>query len=533
MAVKRRAIISVTDKRFLTTFARELLKYGYEILSTGGTYKKLKEAGIPARDLGRTLKTPEMLGGRVKTLHSRVLAGILADLDNPLHVKDLQREALAAVDMVIVNFYPFGERVKAGKTLPQEAVELIDVGGPTMIRAAAKNYKHVSVVSSVEQYREVTRWLKDGEGELTEEQRISLALEAFRTTAEFDMGVVKFLEHYAPKPQAQAQAEPTVTAPAGELLPGKLTLQLTRVEPLRYGENPHQQAARYTVSGLPTLPFKQVLGKELSYNNYQDAAAALAIVSAEYAEPVAACVVKHGNPCGIAIGKDLLKTFIAARDADEKSAFGGIVGLNRPVDMALANELRKTFLEVVIAPDFEAAAVAKLAERKNLHLIKASQTELRALQRHTPRIVFGPFGAILQAQDTVQEAWEDLQLVSNLEPPAELRQDILTGLTYIRYLKSNSICIVKDGVMIGAGVGQLSRVDATEIAIKNAGRNVRGAVLVSDAFFPFADSLEFAAKAKVGCVVAPAGSKRDIEVVEAANQYKLSLIFAPYRHFLH
>jgi phosphoribosylaminoimidazolecarboxamide formyltransferase/IMP cyclohydrolase len=533
MAVKRRAIISVTDKRFLTTFARELLKYGYEILSTGGTFKKLKEAGIPAKDLGRTLKTPEMLGGRVKTLHSRVLAGVLANLDDATHVKDLQREGLAPIDMVVVNFYPFSERTKAGKTLPQEAIEFIDIGGPTMARAAAKNYKHVCVVTGVEQYREVQRWLKEGEGALTEEQRLTLALDAFRATAEFDMGVVRFFEHYAPKPEAQPQVEATPATGTGELLPGKLTVQLTRVEPLRYGENPHQPAARYTVTGLPTLPFKMVLGKELSYNNYQDAAAALAIVSATYAEPVAACVVKHANPCGIAIGKDPLKTFIAARNADEKSAFGGIVGLNVPVDTTLAAEIRKTFLEVVIAPDFEPAAVAKLAERKNLHLIKASPGELRTLQLHAPRIVFGPFGAILQGQDTVHETWESLQIVSNIEPPAELHQDILTALTFIRFLKSNSVAVVREGVMIGAGVGQLSRVDATEIAIKNAGRNVRGAVLVSDGFFPFADSIELAAKAKVGVVVSPAGSKRDIEVVEAANQYKVPLIFAPHRHFLH
>jgi phosphoribosylaminoimidazolecarboxamide formyltransferase/IMP cyclohydrolase len=534
MAAKRRALISVADKRFVTNFARELLKYGYELLSTGGTFKKLKEAGIPVKDLARTLKTPEMLGGRVKTLHSRVLAGILADLDDPRHVKDLQSETIPPIEMVVVNFYAFSERVRPGKTSPADAVELIDIGGPTMVRSAAKNYKHVCVVSSVDQYREVTRWLKDGDGHLNNDQRLSLALDAFRSTAEFDNSVARYFEHLAPRTgDATPEESVSTTLSSGELLPAKLTLQLARVEHLRYGENPHQPAARYALNGLPVIPFKLLQGHELSYNNYQDAASALSTVSCEYAEPFAACVVKHANPCGIAIGKDPVKTFIAARDADEKSAFGGIVGLNYPVDSALATELRKTFLEVVIAPDFEDAAIAKLAERKNLRLVRANPADLRAWLRTAPRAVFSPFGAILQGQDNTFERWEDLQIVSSVEPSPDLHQDILTGLSYVRFLKSNSLCVVKNGVMIGAGVGQLSRVDAAEIAIKNAGKEAKGAVLVSDGFFPFADTIEIAAKAKLGCVVAPAGSKRDIEVVGAANQFKIPLIFAPYRHFLH
>jgi phosphoribosylaminoimidazolecarboxamide formyltransferase/IMP cyclohydrolase len=537
MPAKRRAIVSVADKRFLTNFARELIKYNYEILATGGTFRKLKEAEIPVREVSRALKTPEILDGRVKTLHARVLAGVLADMGNPRHVKELATEGIPGVDLVVINFYPFGEKVKAGKTPPAEAVELVDIGGPTLVRAAAKNYKRVGVVSDIEQYREVTRWLKEGDGLLSEEQRLRLALAAFQRTAEFDNAVARYFEHMVPEASAEP-VKPTAhvhvhTTSTGELLPPKLTLHLTRVEHLRYGENPHQLAARYSMGGLPSLNFRLIQGQELSYNNYQDAAAALATVSAEYSAPVTACVVKHNNPCGIAIGENALKTFVAARDADPKSAFGGIVGLNVPVDVEIANEIKKTFFEVIVAPDFDPAAVSRLAERKNLRLLKANPAELRSLLRSTPRAVLGPFGVILQTNDTVQERWDELQIVSNVPPPEELRQDILTGLIYIRFLKSNALCVVRKGVMIGAGVGQLSRVDAAAIAIQSAGKDVKGSVLISDGFFPFADTIELAAKAKVGCIVSPAGSKRDIEVVDAANSLKVPLVFAPNRHFLH
>jgi len=532
MAIKKRALISVSDKRYITNLARDLVKLGYELVSTGGTYKKLKESNIPVKELSRIFKTKEILDGRVKSLHSTVHAAILADLDKEQHRKQLKTLGVVPFSLVIVNFYPFLEKVKVGKTTIADATELVDIGGPTMIRAAAKNFKHIGVISHIDQYRDLIRHLKENDGELLPAFRLGLARDAFRVTAEYEAGVLKFFDAVAPSEDTEDAPETLEKAPA-ELLPKKLTLQLKLQDKLRYGENPHQTAGRYKLSGLPTLPFKVLQGKEMSYNNYLDAAATLSAVSARYEEPHVACVVKHLNPCGIAVGDDQLKTFIAAREADPKSAFGGIVGFNTPVDVKLAKELRKTFFEIVIAPHFDDAAKEQLSSKKNLRLIEADPAQCRELMENSPRMAVNLFGVFLQSFDTIQETWEKLQIVTNKQPDESLRNDILLGLTYIRFLKSNSLCIVKNGVMIGRGVGQMSRVDAAEQAVKSAGRKCRGSVLVSDGFFPFADSIELAAKAKFGCVVAPAGSKRDMEVGAAANKLNIPLVFAPHRHFLH
>jgi phosphoribosylaminoimidazolecarboxamide formyltransferase / IMP cyclohydrolase len=327
-------------------------------------------------------------------------------------------------------------------------------------------------------------------------------------------------------------AEPVKRTPA-QMLPASLTLQLKQSEKLRYGENPHQQAARYNVGGLPSVPFKVLQGKEMSFNNYLDASAALSVVSAEYNHPYVACVVKHLNPCGIAVADDPIKAFQLARDADPTSAFGGIVGLNCRVDIALASELKRTFFEIVIAPSYEPAAREQLASKLNLRLIQADPQECREVRANSPKLHFTVLGMLLQGQDVAEEQWEQLHVATNSAPAEALREDILLGLSWIRFLKSNSLCLVKDGVMVGAGMGQTSRVKATEIALDSAGKRAASAVLISDGFFPFADSIELAAKAKVACVVAPAGSKRDMEVVAAANKLKLPLVFAPLRHFLH
>lgn len=542
MPPKKRALISVSDKRYITNLARDLIKYGYELVASGGTYRKLKESGIPARELARVIHAPEMLGGRVKTLHTAVAAGILADRSNTLHLKDLDKHGIVPFDLVVVNFYAFSEKVQAGKTLAANSVEHIDIGGPTMVRAAAKNYQSVAVLTNVEQYRDFLRELKAGDGTIPLEYRLRLAAEAFACTAAYEASLASYFAYVAPK-AAEETAQDTAAAATGaaptssskplDVLPEKVNLQLKREETLRYGENPHQKAARYSTSGMATLNYKIVQGDELSYNNYHDASAAIAAVSASYGKPLAACVVKHQNPCGISIGTDPLKTFIEAREADAESAFGGIVGLNYPVDAKLAAELRKSFFEIVVAPSFDAAARTELAAKKNLRLIQAEPADVRRVQAQAPRLSAGLFGVFLQTYDVTQESWDQLQVVSSAAPPEKLHEDILTGLQYVRFLKSNSLCVVKDGIMVGAGLGQMSRVAATEIALRNAGKRAVGAVLVSDGFFPFADSLELAAKAKVGCVVAPAGSKRDMEVVAAANTLKLPLVFAPYRHFLH
>lgn len=533
MAVKKRALISVADKRYITNLARDLVKLGYELVSTGGTYRKIKEADIPVKELARTYRVTELLDGRVKSLHPNVHTAILADRDNPKHVKTLGSLRVVPFSLVVVNFYPFREKVQIGKTAILDAVELIDIGGPAMVRAAAKNFRHVAVVTAVDQYREVVRLLKDSDGELTEAYRLSLAREAFRCTAEYEAAVVEYFDAVAPISEDETEESAPAWKETTELLPKKLTLQLKQQDMLRYGENPHQPAARYAAQGIATLKYKVLQGKEMSFNNYLDAAAAVSVVSAQYEQPCTACVVKHLNPCGIAVGKDPLKTFVSARDADARSAFGGVVGLNYPVELDLAKELRRTFFEIILAPSFSADARQHLSSKKNLRLIETDIDECRQVLQSSPKVTINLFGLFMQAYDFAQEEWDQLQVVSNVQPDESLRDDILLGLTFIRFLKSNSLCVVKNGVMVGHGVGQMSRVESTELALKSARRSANGAVLVSDGFFPFADSIELAAKAKIGCVVAPAGSKRDMEVVAAANKLKLPLVFAPYRHFLH
>jgi phosphoribosylaminoimidazolecarboxamide formyltransferase/IMP cyclohydrolase len=533
MAAKKRALLSVADKRYITNLARDLIKYGYEVVASGGTYKKLKEAGIPAKELSRVIKSPEVLGGRVKTLHSTIAAGILADQSNAAHMKDLTKIGATAFDMVVVNFYPFPEKAQAAKTKLSEAVELVDIGGPTMVRAAAKNFSSVAVVCDVEQYKDVSRELKNGEGELSHEFRLRLAAEAFQHVTAYDQTIAAYFTRLAPKP-GEADEVPQTSAPMPqEVLPERLNLHLKIQERLRYGENPQQRGARYSSDGIPMVPYKVLQGQDMSFNNYLDAASAIAVVSAGYSKPLAACVVKHQNPCGIAIGDDPLKTFLEAREADPESAFGGIVGLNYTVDGKTGAELRRTFFEIIIAPGFDAAARTELAQKKNLRLIQASPADVAQIMSKAPRLTSSLLGMFLQDYDVKEETWDELQVVSTTPVPDKLREDVLTGLRYIRFLKSNSLCVVKDGVMVGAGLGQMSRVAAAEIALRNAGKRATGAVLVSDGFFPFADSIELAAKAKVGCVVSPAGSKRDMEVVAAANAAKLPLVFSPNRHFLH
>jgi phosphoribosylaminoimidazolecarboxamide formyltransferase / IMP cyclohydrolase len=541
MAAKKRALISVADKRFLTNLGRELLRYGYELVASGGTYKKLKEAGIAVKELSRLIKSPEILDGRVKTLHPAVHGGILADRGNPLHMKELDKNGIVTFDLVCVNFYPFGEKAVPGKTKLAAAIEHLDIGGPTMARAAAKNYQHVVVLTNIEQYRELSREFKENDGEVSLAYRTALAAEAFQATSAYEASIAAFFAGSAPKAspsevaeeasKAQAVALPTKALDA---MPEKLSLTLKREESLRYGENPHQQAARYSAgSGLPVAPFKVLQGAEMSYNNYHDASAAISAVSAPYSQPLAACVIKHQNPSGIAIGTDPIKTFMAARDADEESAFGGIVGLNFPVTTALALELRKSFFEVIVAPSFEQAARAELSQKKNLRLVQVDPDDVRTVWSGAPRFSAGLFGVFLQSYDVEYEDWDSLQVVGSTPVPEKLRDDVLTGLRYVRFLKSNAVAIIRDGVMVGAGLGQMSRVAATEIAIRNAGKLAAGSVLVSDGFFPFSDSVELAAKAKIGCVVSPAGSKRDMEVVAAANGLKLPLVFTTKRHFLH
>jgi phosphoribosylaminoimidazolecarboxamide formyltransferase / IMP cyclohydrolase len=394
------------------------------------------------------------------------------------------------------------------------------------------------VVSDVEHYRSVIRLLKEHDGELPEDFRLWLASEVFKRTAAYDAAISAYFGSRAPAQPVEEDATApgpvaVATVPVTDVLPNKLTIELGQVQKLRYGENPHQSAARYSVKGLPAVSYKVLQGKEMSYNNYLDASAVTDAIAADYPYPCAAVVVKHLNPCGIAVGKDPVKTLINAREADAKSAFGGIIGLNYTVDEAVAEEIRRTFLEVVVAPAFTPGAQEKLQAKLNLRLVQVSLEDYKQIQNTSGRLTLTQFGGFIQEYDTTKEVWGKLQQASTTPAPENLQEDILLGLTYIRFLRSNSLCVVKHGIMVGRGVGQMSRVDATEQALASAGTRAKGAVLISDGFFPFADSLELAAKAKIGCVVAPAGSKRDMEVVSAADKLNLPLIFSPYRHFRH
>ena len=523
--MKRRALVSVSDKKGVAAFARQLHRMGFEIISTGGTARALEEARVPVVSVSEVTGAPEMLGGRVKTLHPRIHGGILADLEDPDQVVELIDHDIGPIDLVCVNLYPFEETV-AGEASEKEAIEQIDVGGPAMLRAAAKNFKSVTVVPSPKFYKEVAAELEFGE--VSEETRKRLALETFRRTAEYDAAISVWLAERVEGKATDVESEEA--SPEDDRLPELMTRRYERELSLRYGENPHQVAAYYAETGASHLlrGVEQVQGRPLSFNNLYDVDAARTLL-ADLTEDVetAAVIIKHANPCGAALGSDLAEAYRKAFASDPISAFGGIVALCGPVDGELAREISQVFTEVLIAPDFGEEAGEIFSEKSNMILLHAGplvRPELSA--KH----VTG--GLLLQATDRIESS-SDYERVTRAELTPDEFGELLFAWKVAKSVKSNAIVLIRDGATVGIGAGQTSRVASAEIAAKNAGERATGAVAASDAFFPFADGLEILADAGVKAIIQPGGSKRDAEVVEAADQRGVAMIMTKRRHFLH
>src|SRR5215216_619549 len=512
--MKRRALISVSDKKGVAAFVRKLSKLGFEIISTGGTAKALEKARVPVIPVPEVTGAPEMLGGRVKTLHPRIHGGILADLEDPEQVIELVNHGIGPIDLVCVNLYPFEETV-AGGASEKEAIEQIDIGGPAMLRAAAKNFGSVIVVPSPEFYEEVMVAL-ESEGQLPEETRRRLALAAFRRTAEYEAAISGWL----------GERVEGVT----EGFPERRTVRYGRVSGLRYGENPHQDAAYYAEVGAEHLlsGVKKMQGREISFNNLYDLDAARTLL-ADLGDlgAQAAVIVKHANPCGAAVGDSLADAYRKALASDPQSAFGGIVALSGEVDGDLASEISSIFTEILVAPGFTEEAREILSAGPNVRVLVAGPLSRPVL---TSKYVTG--GVLLQASDAVEDDSE-YRVVTETHPSPQQMGDLIFAWRVARVVKSNAIVLAKDGATVGVGAGQMSRVDSSEIAVKKAGERAQGAAAASDAFFPFADGVGALAEAGIGAVIQPGGSVRDEDVIEAANRHGLAMVFTGRRHFLH
>ena len=514
MATVRRALISVFNKTDLMDFARGLSELGVEIISTGGTAGALREAALPVTYVSDLTGFPEILDGRVKTLHPRVHAGILA-LRGDRHLNQLKEQGIEPIDLVAVNLYPFQETVSKKDVMLEEAIENIDIGGPAMIRAAAKNYQNVLVVVSPKHYPDVLRALRSGQ--IDEEFRLFLAREAFRHVCAYDAAIASYLG------EIKGEAEPF---PSTLIFTGELT------HILRYGENPHQKAAFYKtprISGACVGNAVQLTGKELSYNNILDLNAAFELVR-EFIVPTAV-IIKHNNPCGAANAGELAEAYRKAYEGDPVSAFGGIVACNRTVDEETAKEMTKIFLEAVIAPDFTEEALAVLAQKKNLRCLKTGPVFGQTDDRLDLRKVNGGF--LLQEADREMAGPEKAGVVTEKQPTEEQLAELAFALTIVKHVKSNAIVLTKNRQLIGVGAGQMNRVGAARIAIAQAKERTKGAVLASDAFFPFRDTVDEAARAGIAAIVQPGGSLRDKESIDACNEYGIPMVFTGMRHFKH
>jgi phosphoribosylaminoimidazolecarboxamide formyltransferase/IMP cyclohydrolase len=512
----KRALLSVFDKTGLVELARGLHALGVELWSSGGTAAALADAGIPVAEVGDVTGAPEMLGGRVKTLHPRIHGGILADRANPEHVADMEREGYGYIDLVVSNLYPF---------LAQPAIETIDIGGPTMIRAAAKNHAHVAVVTDPAAYPGVLGELQFNLGTLGLKTRRQLALDAFAHTAAFDAAIVRWFQIDGPASPEDADA-------AAATLPRYLPLTLERAAELRYGENPHQKAARYRErGGRPGFHDAAVQhgGKELSFINDLDVEAAYRTVWAFPDEP-ACVIVKHANPCGVAIAADPLDAYRRAFECDSLSAFGGVVALNRPVTVDTAKAIADVFTEVVVAPAYEDGAIEALNRKKNLRVLEAPRPSADGRALDYARI---DGGFLVQELDTTvvdRAAW---RVVTQVEPTDEQWADAEFAYVVCAHVNSNTIVLARDRQAVGIGAGQQSRVHSAEIAAKKADGRAAGGACASDAFFPFRDGLDAAAAAGVAVVVQPGGSVNDAEVIAAADEHGIAMVFTGRRHFKH
>jgi len=518
----RRALVSVSDKTGLADFARGLAELGVEILSTGGTATALREAGLEVTDVSEFTGQEEILGGRVKTLHPRLHAALLARRSEPEHMATLEREGIEPIDLVCVNLYPFEQTVAGHEVAPQEAIENIDIGGPTMIRAAAKNHEGVAVVVKPESYDAVLAELEESEGEISATTRHWLANEAFAQTARYDAAISRwFSTEY-------------------EEYPEHLAVAYEKVLDLSYGENPHQRAALYAEAGTRSHILSRVSklhGRALSFNNVLDYDSARSLVG-DFESP-ACVIVKHNNPCGVAIGEDALEAYLKALACDPVSAYGGVIAFNRPVGRELAEKLHENFVEVLSAPGYEEGALEVLQQKEAIRILdEEERRQPNPAERDVKRVMGG---LLIQDRDGDPEPREIMEAVTGTEPSEQQWRDMCFAWTVCRRVRSNAIVIAKEGATLGIGAGQMSRVDSVRLAVEKC-REARGAeadslladsALASDAFFPFADGPELAIQAGTTSVIQPGGSKRDAEVIEACENAGVTMVFTKHRHFRH
>ena len=514
MSKIKRALVSVYDKTGIIDFCRNLHKLGVEIIATGGTARLLKENKIPVKNVSDVTNFPEILNGRVKTLHPKILGGILALREKQEHVSELKKHNIIPIDMVVSNLYPFEKVTSKEDIQMKDALENIDIGGPNMIRAAAKNFENVVVVVDPKDYDAIIRELKE-KGNVSKETRSRLATEAFRHTSKYDWIIHKFLE--------KSVSEPTE-------FPEMLNLTYKKIQDLRYGENPHQKAAFYKESDIkePCVTNAEKLsGKELSWTNVLDLDSALELVK-EFDEPAIA-IIKHTSPCGVACGKDIFDAFEQAYSSDPLSAFGGIVGSNRKIDLTTAKRMSEYHFDAIIAPDFEGGALEILKKRNVLILMKTGKLNPSHIKHFDITSVIG--GLMVQEHDSCPV--KDAIIVTEVQPSPKQMDSMMFAWKVVKHVKSNAIVLVKGKRTLGIGMGQTSRVDSVKIAIRKAGDETKGSIMASDGFFPFRDSIDEAAKAGVVAIIQPGGSVKDKEVISAANEHGIAMVFTGMRCFRH
>jgi phosphoribosylaminoimidazolecarboxamide formyltransferase/IMP cyclohydrolase len=510
-----RALISVYDKTGIVEFARGLAALNVEIISTGGTHKLLSSNGIPVREVSEITGFPEILDGRVKTINPRIAAGLLAVRENPEHARQVAEHQIRMIDLVCVNLYPFADTIRKPGVQFDEVMENIDIGGPSMIRAAAKNFQDVAVVTTPDDYAFVLVSLQKSAGILDRKALFDLAKKAFLCTARYDAEIAQHLSG---------------TGTGNDRFPPNLFMDFEKIESLRYGENPHQHAAFYRWGGQKPYGIaaaRQLQGKELSYNNIVDLEAAWNLIQ-EFSEP-ACCIVKHTNPCGTAVADCLHTAYLKAYEADSVSAFGSVIGFNRSVDAQTAIEVSKLFVEVIVAPGFNDEAVEILSTRKNLRLIVVNPKAVGDTTEYEIKRVSG--GILVQEHDSTLS--EEPRVATDRKPSDEERRDLEFAWRVAKHVKSNAIVLAKEGRTVGVGAGQMSRVDSVKISVQKAYPTSKGSVMASDAFFPFRDGIDEAARAGVTAIIQPGGSLKDQETIQAANEHGIAMVFTGLRHFKH
>ena len=522
----QRALVSVTDKSGLVELARVLAGFGVELISTGGTAKALREADLAVKDISELTGFPEMLDGRVKTLHPRVHGGLLFVRGNAQHEAAAAAHGIQPIDMVIVNLYAFQKTAAEPGVAFGHLIENIDIGGPSMVRSAAKNFEDVAIVTSVADYPALMDELKENQGGLSRETRWRLAKQAFATTAAYDTAIANTLDQIAEAPTPDQPAQPDTTA-----FPSTLRINFPRAQALRYGENPHQRAALYTDgTGTGVAGAIQLQGKELSFNNLVDLDACWELAQELHAgegDLPAVAIIKHTNPCGAATGATVLEAYKKALECDPVSAFGGVIGINQAVDGEAAEEIAKLFVEAIVAPSFSSEARLRFSAKRNLRLVEIHPAPPRPVVKH----VSG--GLLLQDADTGRVEESELDVVTWRPPTAEELRSLLFAWRVCKHVKSNAIVYARDGQTVGIGAGQMSRVDAARFGAMKAVLPLKGTVAASDAFFPFPDGLEAVAAAGATAVIQPGGSVKDQDVIAAADRLGVAMVFTGIRHFRH